>query len=117
VHDCPSFNRQVLATHVSLPSTQVLPHVPQFALSLVRLTQLPLQPLCPAWQQMEPVQLLLAHWGLVWQAMPLPVGGPQVAAVPHTVPAALQVPPAPPQQGWPEPPQAQVEVAAAQVRF
>jgi hypothetical protein len=95
----PSLNRHALATHASFPTTHVLPHAPQFALSLVRLTQLPVQPLCPAWQQIEPVQLLLVHCGLVWQVMPLPVGGPQLALVPHTVSAALQVPPAPPQQG------------------
>ena len=63
------------------------------------------------------VQLLLAHWGLVWQAMPLPTGAPQVALVPQTLPAPVQVPPAPPQQGWPAAPQAHVDVAAAQVRF
>ena len=105
-----------LALQVSRPSTQVFPHVPQFPLSLVRLTQLPLQPLCPAAQQMPLVQLLLAHCGLVWQLTPLPTGVPQVPAVPQTVPAAVQVPPGPPQQDWPEPPQAQVDVAAAQVR-
>ena len=40
-----------------------------------------------------------------------------MALVPQTVPAAVQEPPPPPQQGCPEPPQAQVEVAAAQVRL
>jgi hypothetical protein len=106
-----------LAVQVSFPATHALPQVPQFALSRVRSKQLPAHPLWPGAQQIALVQLLLAHWGLVWQATPLPVGGAQVALVPQTVPAALQVPPAPPQQGWPEPPQAQVDVDAAQVRL
>jgi hypothetical protein len=40
---------------------------------------------------------------------------PQTALDVHTIPAPLQLPPAPPQQGWPLPPQAQVP--DAQVRF
>jgi hypothetical protein len=60
--------------------------------------QLPLQPLCPVAQQIPLVQLLLMHWGLVWQVILLPTGAPQVPLVPQTVPNALQVPPGPPQQ-------------------
>jgi hypothetical protein len=77
---------------------QVFPHVPQLELSVDRATQLPLQPLWPAAQQMPLLQLPLAHCGLTPQATPLPVGATQVALVPQTVPLAVQVP-APPQQG------------------
>jgi hypothetical protein len=98
VQGWPSLPLHRLDEQVSFPTTHVLPQAPQLVLSLVRLTQLPLQPLWPAAQQMLLVQLLLAHWGLVWQVTPLPVGVTQVAPVPQTVPAAVQVPPLPPQQ-------------------
>ena len=94
-----SFSLQLLLKQVSFPSVHALPHVPQFELSVARVTQLPLQLLWSTAQQIPLVQLALAHCALTAHATPLPVGATQVALVPQTVPAAVQVPPGLPQQG------------------
>ena len=96
---CASFSRHVPFVHVSLPAGQTLPHVPQFALSVANDTQLPLQPLWPAAQQIPLVQLLLGALTVDLARDAVAGGSYAGAAVPQTVPAAVQVPPAPPQQG------------------
>jgi hypothetical protein len=84
-HGFPSFALHVPLVQVCCPNVHGLPQAPQFELSVARATQLPVQPLWPAAQQTLPLQLLLRHWGLVWQGLPLPsCGGPESIAMPRS---------------------------------
>ena len=62
IHGCLSFALHTPLVQVLCPDAHFVPHTPQFELSVARGTQLPLQSLWPAAQQIAALaQLPLAH--------------------------------------------------------
>ena len=61
VHGWASFNLQLPLVHVCCPNVHRLLQIPQFELSVDKVTQFALQPLWPTAQQIPLVQLALAH--------------------------------------------------------
>jgi hypothetical protein len=100
-HAAPSDSRQEPAEQVR-PALQALPQDPQLLVLLDRETQAPLHPVSPLAQHVPPVQLLLVHWVLFWQEVPLACWElhaplPQYLPAPHGVVAAAVHEPVPSQ--------------------